>query len=96
MIEAVGKTWITISWQQVVFVFQYILTVSGGSSVVNVSVNGSERQTNVTGLLPDTEYSVTVVVVDRNGQTSLPSAIVFFVFLFFSYEIRVINTRQHE
>ena len=57
------------------FVSQYILTVSGGGSVVNVSVNGSERQ-NVTGLLPDTEYSVTVVVVYRNGQTSLPSAIV--------------------
>ena len=76
MIEAVGKTWITISWQQVVFVSQYILTLSGGSSVVSVSVSGSERQTNVSGLLPDTEYSVTVVVVDRNGQTSLPSATV--------------------
>ena len=41
--------------------------------MVNVSVNGSENQTNVTGLLPDTEYSVTVVAVDMNGQTSLPS-----------------------
>ena len=41
--------------------------------MVNVSVNGRENQTNVTRLLPDTEYSVTVVVVDMNGQTSLPS-----------------------
>ena len=41
--------------------------------MVNVSVNGSENQTNVTGLLPDTEYSVTVVAVDMNEQTSLPS-----------------------
>ena len=75
-IEAVGKTWIKLSWQQVLFVSQYILTVSSGGSVVSVSISGSERQIKVSGLLPDTEYSVTVVVVYRNGQTSLPSAIV--------------------
>ena len=76
MAVSVGSTWIVVSWQQDPLIDRYIITVSVGDGEIHVSVvvSGSESRTNVTGLLPSTEYTIVMVAVTMDGQISLPSA----------------------
>ena len=76
MIDRFGHSWIIFSWQHDTTnlnIIQYIITISGGGRQVNVSVDGSERSTNVTELHPGTEYMLRVMAVAEDGRSSPPS-----------------------
>ena len=73
MVEGVGSTWIVLSWQQDMHIDRYIIMITVGGRGTNTTVDGSESTTNVTGLLPGTEYTLRVVAVAVNGQISPPS-----------------------
>ena len=74
--EEVGVTWISISWDSPsvdIVIVNYIVTAASESDEVSVTVSGSERDLNVTGLQPGTEYTVTVVSASDDGELSSPS-----------------------
>ena len=76
MINRFGHSWIVFSWQHDTTnlnVIRYIITISGGGRQANVTVDGSERSTNVTELHPGTEYMLRVIAVAEDGQSSPPS-----------------------
>ena len=78
-INEVGASWITFSWQQLLTftnVSNQIVIVSGGGREWNVTVEGSESNTNVTELEPATKYTLRVVAVAEDGQMSFPSVAV--------------------
>ena len=52
---------------------RHIILVSGGGVMRNVTVEGSEPNTNVTGLLPGTEYTFRVVAVSVYGDVTAES-----------------------
>ena len=75
VVDSVGATWITISWDSGSVdegITGYIVTAAVESGDVSVTVDGSETSANVTGLQPETEYTLTVISV-RDGEESLPS-----------------------
>ena len=74
MIESLGVSWIVLSWQSNIAVESYNVAVSGGGTEVNYTVNGTEVNLNVTGLRGNTEYSLRVIAIGTNGETSSPSA----------------------
>ena len=74
--EEVGVTWIYISWDSPsvdIVIVSYIVTAASESDEVIFSVTGSERELNVTGLQPGTEYTLTVVSTSDEGELSSPS-----------------------
>ena len=74
--EEVGVTWIFISWDSPsidIVIVSYIVTAASESDEVTVRVNGSETEVNVTGLQPETEYTVTVISVSDHGEMSVAS-----------------------
>ena len=74
MIESLGGSWIVLSWQSNIAVESYNVAVSGGGTEVNYTVNGTEVNLNVTGLRGNTEYSLRVIAIGTNGETSSLSA----------------------
>ena len=74
--EEVGVTWISISWDSPsvdIVIVNYIVTAASESDEVSVTVSGSERELNVTGLQPGTEYTITVVSASNDGELSSSS-----------------------
>ena len=74
--EEVGVTWIFISWDSPsadIVIVSYIVTAASESDEVSVTVSGSDRELNVTGLQPGTEYTLTVVSTSDEGELSSPS-----------------------
>ena len=74
--EIVGPTWIVISWDSVsvnMETISYIVTAAKDGGNVSVTVDGSttRQSVNVTGLQPETEYTITVVALYE--QASPPS-----------------------
>ena len=75
VVDSVGATWISISWDSGSVdkgITGYIVTAAVESGDVSVTVDGSETSANVTGLQPETEYTLTVISV-RDGEESPPS-----------------------
>lgn len=73
MVDSFGSTWVVISWQEGTNIDRYIIMVTPGGRETNVTVDGSESSTNVTGLLPGTKYALRMVAVAVDGQISPPS-----------------------
>ena len=75
-VEAVGSSWIILSWEQVVTSsgvrFQLVL-VRGGGREYNVTVNSQRANSNITDLDSGTMYSMRIVTVAEDGQMSFPS-----------------------
>ena len=63
-----------LSWQPNSVVESYIVVVNGSGTEVNYTVNGTKVNLNITNLKGNTEYSLRVIAVGTNGETSSPSA----------------------
>ena len=77
VIDDIGFSWIAFSWQQLstdVDIARSIVIIRGGGSAMNITVGGNGSSANVTGLQPGTEYTLQVVSVATDGQTSDPSS----------------------
>ena len=48
---------------------------SGGGTERNITLEGNGTSVNVTGLQSGTEYSIRVIAIGSDGQTSTPSAV---------------------
>ena len=78
-VEAVGSTWIILSWEQVptlTAVSSQIVRVNGGGSVLNISVDASQSNMNITDLQSGVLYALQVIAVAENGEMSFPSVAV--------------------
>ena len=74
--DGAGISWIYLSWDHAstnVDISMFIVTVSGAGGEVTVRVNGEQTTANVTGLQPGTQYTFTVIAVERGGQMSASS-----------------------
>lgn len=77
-VNSIGSTWIVFSWQQSDMdrdIVGYIILITGGDIERNVTIDSMNVSTNVTGLQSGTEYSLRVVTVAMDGQTSPPSTV---------------------
>lgn len=93
-IEAVGSTWIALSWEQLLtstVVSNQTIIVRGGDRDYNVTVDKSQSNANVTNLPPGTMISLSVVAVAEDGQMSFPSVAATAMTLFSGTELPCIN-----
>ena len=75
-VEAIGSTWIILSWEPVVTsagVLIQLVLVSGGGTEYNVTVDSQRAKSNITNLDAGVMYSMRVVTVAEDGQMSFPS-----------------------
>ena len=77
-ISTIGSTFVTLLWASSINrgfpeLSRHIILVSGGGVMRNVTVEGSKPNTNVTGLLPGTEYIFRVVAVSVYGDVTAES-----------------------
>lgn len=78
-VEAVGSTWISLSWEQVptlTAVSSQIIMANGGGSVLNITVDASQSKLNITDLQSGVLYALQVIAVAENGEMSFPSVAV--------------------
>ena len=60
----------------------HIILINGGGKIRNMTVEGSETNTNMTGLQPGTDYILRVIAIAADGQKSLPSIAIMVTTLF--------------
>ena len=68
-----------LSWEQVptlTAVSSQIVRVSGGGSVLNITVDATQSNLNVTDLQSGVLYALQVIAVAENGEMSFPSVAV--------------------
>ena len=99
--DAVGSTWISISWEQVptsAGISSQIVTFSQETLQLEIStaVAGGQVNFNATDLLPATMYRIQVETVADNGQSSFPSVAISAMTLYLCkpllISISVVNT----
>ena len=75
-VVAVGSTWITLSWEQIITsagISLQLVIVSGGPHLYNKTVDGMKAASNITGLHSGVMYTLQVISVAEDGQMSFPS-----------------------
>ena len=78
VLESAGVSWIVVSWSLFpgdVQTSSEVILVSGGGTERNITLEGNGTSVNVTGLQSGTEYSIRVIAIASDGQTSTPSAV---------------------
>ena len=77
-VDQINDTWMTLSWfyDENSEDSYFVITVRkvGRGEERNVPIEGSNQTANVTGLLPGTEYTFTVVAVSVSGDVEAFSA----------------------
>ena len=64
-VDSIGATWAHIGWEAP---SRDLASAVDGSGLVNVTTDNSNTSFNVTGLLPATNYSFSVVAVTEGGD----------------------------
>ena len=71
--DSIGATWVLVSWTapsgvSVISRYEILAREVDGSELVNVITDNNSTLFNVTGLLPATNYSLSVVAVAEGGD----------------------------
>ena len=71
-VDSIGATWALISWtapsNSTISRYEILAREVDGSGLVNVTTDNNSTLFNVTGLLPATNYSLSVVAVAEGGN----------------------------